>query len=526
MRARLILVMSLAVALVSGDAHAATVSVETIPQSRSYIRHMTVTAAPGETNRIRVTRVNEGWSITDESAPITAGAGCSGGGSQAVCSVPPNEAGSTDATVDLGDGDDVFFGTHPYITVSDGPGADRVTTDGVMRAGPGPDVFREAGGEGGLYDFYGGTVDYAGRDRGVTVTPDGVANDGEPGEADDVLVRNVYGTDHADRLTAPSYGLLPPFSHELHGGRGDDVLIGGPSRDDLFPGPGTNRADAGAGDDRVSIEVGSTGDYKGGAGGDLVLASDGDDSQPLDQFGPATLALDDSGNKVDRGVLVTGFESASVRRGWVVGSAGNDHLIAEVGAVDGGAGNDVIGTAGSVTGGPGQDDITIGVEFGYPNLVFGPSAVDSRDGEVDTIRCGWRVAQPFIADANDRTTDCLAAVGFATRARGFRPDSSGSIAVRVVCERPADLACSGTVRVVQRGAKKGKKPGEYGTASFDRIAPGAKATVKIPLASGPRKALAKGRELRGTVVAVTNATNPDRSRTSYPGYVVLKPPRR
>ena len=77
----------------------------------------------------------------------------------------------------------------------------------IMYSGPGPELF-----DGG----YGGnpagtdapsndTVSYAGRTTGVTVTLDGLADDGAPGEHDEILptVERVIGTDHADTLVGP-----------------------------------------------------------------------------------------------------------------------------------------------------------------------------------------------------------------------------------------------------------------------------------------------------------------------------------
>ena len=73
----------------------------------------------------------------------------------------------------------------------------------ILRGGPGDDVL-----DGGLGsdDMAGGrgtdAVTYAGRPA-VTVTIDDLANDGPPGELDNVQtdIENVYGSDGADMLT-------------------------------------------------------------------------------------------------------------------------------------------------------------------------------------------------------------------------------------------------------------------------------------------------------------------------------------
>jgi len=62
---------------------------------------------------------------------------------------------------------------------------------------------------------------------GVNVTLDGVANDGEPGEADNVC--STSGRSRAARTTTAS---APPRPGS-YGASGDDTLTGGPGADHL-----------------------------------------------------------------------------------------------------------------------------------------------------------------------------------------------------------------------------------------------------------------------------------------------------
>lgn len=119
---------------------------------------------------------------------------------------------------------------------------------GPTSGGPGADLF--SGGPG--FD----TVDYSSRDCDVTVTVgDGLANDGCPGEGDDVTgaIEHVIGGSGDDRLTGDgSAELLVGGAgadrlvglggdDELRGDAGDDVLLAGSNDDYLIGGPGNDQ---------------------------------------------------------------------------------------------------------------------------------------------------------------------------------------------------------------------------------------------------------------------------------------------
>src|SRR3954454_18499844 len=108
-RRALLIVLAL-VLLVPCGAQAATVSVAG--------GTLTVTAAPGEANRLTVRPAT--GEVLDPRAPLVAGSGWAGGGAgRLVCTVPARVVAT------LGDGDDTFLlsGAAP-ATVDDGPGND------------------------------------------------------------------------------------------------------------------------------------------------------------------------------------------------------------------------------------------------------------------------------------------------------------------------------------------------------------------------------------------------------------------
>jgi Ca2+-binding RTX toxin-like protein len=172
-----------------------------------------------------------------------------------------------------GDGDDVLTGgPDGLVGMAGGAGDDTVYSRGSasLAGGPGNDVLiAPAGTRGNMAASPGadatlgeGTFfwDYSSEVTGVTVTPDGIANDGAPGEGDNVSPHTdvLYGGDGDDDLTA---GDRETFLL-AHGG--NDVIHGGPLRDGLFGGPG---------DDAI---------YAQGGGNDIIGCSDGSDQAFVD----------------------------------------------------------------------------------------------------------------------------------------------------------------------------------------------------------------------------------------------------
>ncbi|HEX8103489.1 MAG TPA: calcium-binding protein [Solirubrobacteraceae bacterium] len=226
-------------------------------------------AAAGEINDLIASETTADWVFTENTGvPITPGTGCRRGAtpSQALCAKDPF---SSFVTVHLGDGadrgetldglpaqlsgeggDDLLIGAG---FLAGGPGTDDLSCSGgrcAMQGGTGPDRMR------GLLDpkFPGGrgSVTYDDHSDGVTITVDGVnddgnATDGPEGLRDNVTaVDRIDGSDGDDRIVDG-----PGEDHALSGLAGDDELRGLGGRDALVGGMGTDQLYGGDGDDSL-----------------------------------------------------------------------------------------------------------------------------------------------------------------------------------------------------------------------------------------------------------------------------------
>jgi hypothetical protein len=243
------------------------------------------TGAPGETNSTTVTLTPPAAAITDLGNPLQPDPAfaadtsnhCTFSADKSVCR---SDAGYPfiRAVLSLGDGDD-----RGRVTVAapnqgaigsplenglldGGPGDDALIgsagTDGLV-GGPGADDVR---GGGGIRDWVSYSQD-GDQTIGVTVTLDGNADDGHPGEHDNVHsdVETVHGTRQGDNVLIGSAA-----DNALFGYQGSDVLRGGAGNDELWgnlgSGPGGNNTlDGGLGLDSLI----------GGDGDDLIDARDG-----------------------------------------------------------------------------------------------------------------------------------------------------------------------------------------------------------------------------------------------------------
>jgi hypothetical protein len=284
------------------------------------------TAAPGETNYLHVRgdddRPNEVF-ISDQNPLDISGTDCSreawdgpedarcqprggirialGDGDDKLYPSDPLPAGWA-LSADGGDGNDevsaptrgfpyTFLGGNGDDTMKGGAGADvldggegRDTIDG----GEGPDQLRGGGGDDTLHpgDWSSTAADvidggpgqdkldgaWTQRDRGdndpVSVTLDGVANDGHAGEGD-----NVIGIEHV-KVTRPGTfvaGADPVIFDIWNLGAGNSSVKGSPGADDIRTWDLEDTIDGGAGDDK--IEGGNGNDtITGGPGKDRILA--------------------------------------------------------------------------------------------------------------------------------------------------------------------------------------------------------------------------------------------------------------
>jgi Ca2+-binding RTX toxin-like protein len=164
-----------------------------------------------------------------------------------------------------GYGNDHLVGNAAANNLQGGPG------DDVLDGGPGADAI--AGGPG--ID----TVDYSSRTTPVNVSLDDQANDGAPGEHDNVLkaIDIVRGGRANDTLSGSD------GSNTIYGGPGDDTINGYGGDDVLAGETGRDRIDGGKGRDR--IDGGPDGDYIDVRDGypDLVRCGSGRDSVSLDR---------------------------------------------------------------------------------------------------------------------------------------------------------------------------------------------------------------------------------------------------
>ena len=236
---------------------------------------ITFTAAPGEANDTVVVLTpttavisDTGHALrADPGYPQTAGA-CSFSGDTAVCHAE-TLAPFISATLILGDGNDrgrveVTAPENPtgfsYPMESGriygGPGNDKLVGsagDDRLEGGAGAD---DISGGGGLRDV----AVYTGSTTGVNVTIDGQANDGYPGERDNV--RN-----DVEEVAAPDADSV------LVGNTSDNVLFGGAGNDVLRGGAGSDELNADAGNDTLEGNLGPD-TFLGGAGDDTLWSRD------------------------------------------------------------------------------------------------------------------------------------------------------------------------------------------------------------------------------------------------------------
>jgi|tagenome__1003787_1003787.scaffolds.fasta_scaffold20976767_2 Ca2+-binding RTX toxin-like protein len=272
---------------VCSPAVAGTVGYQSYSDRSGTYATISFTAAAGERNNVAVAMTPTTAVITDArraSAPDPAFTAtsdhCTFRDDRVVCRTDGEQFAGV--FVSLGDGDDQarvevtpllgsagwpVFGER--ATIDGGPGNDALIgseDDDRLIGGSGADDIHGGGGTGDTV-VYSEDGDQA---QGVTVTLDDVADDGRPGEGDNVHrdVENVLGTDPgANALTGSA------ADNALWGGEGNDVLRGKAGNDELhggsvfvFGGGGDNVLDGGIGLDTL---IGYEED-------DVIYANDGE----------------------------------------------------------------------------------------------------------------------------------------------------------------------------------------------------------------------------------------------------------
>jgi len=225
--------------------------------------------------------------VSDSKTKISAGAGCTSmGARRASCAmagvtalavdvaggadrVSVDAAISTPATIVGGGGNDVLRGGSGNDRLEGGPGVDSL--DGAAGndaelGGDGNDTFSQGRSPNGADGLQGGggvdQVGYGKRKASIAVSLDGVANDGEAGEGDNVGtdVEGVGGGTRADTIIGSA------AQNSIDGGAGNDFVDGRAGVDSLSGGRGADRigsrdlsvdrVDCGAEGDRVRANFG------------------------------------------------------------------------------------------------------------------------------------------------------------------------------------------------------------------------------------------------------------------------------
>lgn len=204
-----------------------------------------------------------------------------------------------------------FHGGDGADRITGGPGNDHIFGDGgndlVLRGELGNDDVHGGDGDDKLGDWnyadpdavdagndtYNGDagadwLSYNGETNGVNVTLDGQANDGQPGEADNVAsdVEQVTGTTGNDTMTGDD------GPNTFNGIAGNDTLIGGGGADTLDGGDGNDNLQGGAGADQL---IGNRDDdtIDGGAGQDSIFGDGTNCSGFSCPIGNDTIAAND-----------------------------------------------------------------------------------------------------------------------------------------------------------------------------------------------------------------------------------------
>jgi Ca2+-binding RTX toxin-like protein len=395
-----------------------------------------VTGTPGVREFLSVYRSagDTHFGISDGSATIGLGAGCTSAHPQPTVHARCDAAGVQRIVIDAGDQDDrasVADSITVPVTVDLGPGDDRFQEGGVrndVRGGEGDDWLDSSGSNAGTWTTFDGgagydSANYTQRWGSMRLSLDDVANDGLPGEQDNLLgVEHVYGGYDDDVITGSAgddvlYGGMGV--DEIHGLGGDDTLEGslpgygdrlyGGEDDDVMQLTGSAIADAGPGDDTFTSGYASSCwncVAIGGPGEDRVDFSD-------DQFhAHVRLSLDNVANDGEPGGAANfrsdiehliGPDSPAT----LIGSAGPNVIV-------GGYRDDVlIGGGGSdeLHGGPGFDTADYSTHTAPVTLTLDGRRNDGAPGEHDLIGTdvedlrGGSAADVLVGDDADNLLD-------------------------------------------------------------------------------------------------------------------------
>ena len=293
---------------------------------------LTITANPGELNQVNVTgNASQGYLVHDQAG--ISSVDCSGSGSTVSCKNPSitrlqielGDMGdrildslALPGSVDAGDGDDTIkpLGAGPFTLIG-GAGNDTLAGGGgndMLNGGSGDDALDGGGGDdtlngaSGNDTLNGGTgndtldgldgddtfvmtasslnpvadgadlvrggggndvADYNARETPLSLTLDGQANDGAPGEGDNLVDLHGVTGGKGDDTIGGSDG-----PDVLHGGLGSDTIDGAGEADAIYGDAGNDTIGGGTGNDKV-LGGPDNDTIDGGAGSDALFGDDG-----------------------------------------------------------------------------------------------------------------------------------------------------------------------------------------------------------------------------------------------------------
>lgn len=368
--------------------------------------------------------------------------------------------------------------------------------NGSLNGGPGDDTLDGGAGSDSMIGGAGvDTATYAGRTAAVTVTLDGLANDGVAGEGDNVDAEKVVGGSANDKLTGDAAANI------LDGGPGNDLISGGPGADLIHGGPGNDSLSGDAGRDILNGGDGND-TLKGGSDSDSLLGDAGNDS--LD--GGTQSDLLGGGSGTDTVSYAGRRRKVSVTTLYGVPNDGETHegdtVKTDVESVKTGAGNDFI---------------------------------DAKDGLAGRVSCG-RGRDMVKADAKDKvSSNCEVVIGRAgckPRTSSVRMTASGVVRLSVRC--PARASGRVLLRASRKAvgkstteaAKKKSSKMTIGRGSFSVRAGKAK-TVKVKLSRKGRRAVQRHKRLRVEALVTLRKAGPSaQAQRRTVQRITIKAPRR
>jgi Ca2+-binding RTX toxin-like protein len=240
------------------------------------------------------------------------------------------------------------------------------------------------------------TAGFEGRSSSVTATLDDVADDGAPGEGDNIAsdIENVNAGSGADTLVGND------ADNYLNGGDGPDSITGGDGDDQLSDGAGDDFLFGGNGDDNLYTTQGD--DVASGEGGSDTISADSvaDGSDAYDG-GTGVDSVMYTGRSADLTLVISGANNGEAGEGDSIGSnienlyggAGNDTLVGSLAdnQLAGGGGNDTMdGGVGRdyLYGDSGNDTLTGGDGSDYLDGSNGDDTMHATDGGADNVLCG------------------------------------------------------------------------------------------------------------------------------------------